>query len=146
MVQTEQSRDLLQKRWRIIACMRGNILYRLIYSGVLQSAQFYLFMWLFWRTPSTLKIAKSSPPREFCLHAVRLFKGSNNLAAKQQTKSTEQNKIFKFKTLSPCKTLVGLLYPTHFSFEYCISDYSDHGLIWGYVCIPVHDAKYSLER
>ena len=26
------------------------------------SAQFYLFMWLFWRTPSTLKIAKSSPP------------------------------------------------------------------------------------
>ena len=27
----------------------------------LQSAQFYLFMWLFWRTPSTLKIAKSSP-------------------------------------------------------------------------------------
>ena len=61
-VQTEQSRDLFQKRWRIIACMRGNILYRLIYSGVLQSAQFYLFMWLFWRTPSTLKIAKSSPP------------------------------------------------------------------------------------
>ena len=42
--------------------MRGNILYRLIYSGVLRSAQFYLFMWLFWRTPSTLKIAKSSPP------------------------------------------------------------------------------------
>ena len=32
------------------------------YSGVLQSAQFYLFMWLFWHTPSTLKIAKSSPP------------------------------------------------------------------------------------
>ena len=32
------------------------------YSGVLQSAQFHLFMWLFWRTPSTLKIAKSSPP------------------------------------------------------------------------------------
>ena len=27
-----------------------------------QTAQFYLFMWLFWRTPSTLKIAKSSPP------------------------------------------------------------------------------------
>ena len=42
--------------------MRGNILYRLINSGVLQSAQFYLFRWLFWRTPSTLKIAKSSPP------------------------------------------------------------------------------------
>ena len=62
-VQTEQSRDLFQKRWRIIACMRGHILYRLIYSGVLQSAQFYLFMWLFWRTPSTLKIAKSSPPQ-----------------------------------------------------------------------------------
>ena len=62
-VQTEQSRDLFQKRWRIIACMSGNILYRLIYSGVLQSAQFYLFMWLFWRTPSTLKIAKSSPPQ-----------------------------------------------------------------------------------
>ena len=61
-VQTEQSRDLFQKRWRIIACMCGNILYRLIYSGVLKSAQFYLFMWLFWRTPSTLKIAKSSPP------------------------------------------------------------------------------------
>ena len=61
-VQTEQSRDLFQKRWRIIACMRGNILYRLIYSGVLQSAQFYLFIWLFWCTPSTLKIAKSSPP------------------------------------------------------------------------------------
>ena len=38
-------------------------LHRLIYSGVLQSAQFYLFMWLFWRTPSTLKIAKSSPPQ-----------------------------------------------------------------------------------
>ena len=61
-VQTEQSRALFQKRWRFIACMRGNILYRLIYSGVLKSAQFYLFMWLFWRTPSTLKIAKSSPP------------------------------------------------------------------------------------
>ena len=61
-VQTEQSRDLFKKRWRITACMRGNILYRLIYSGVLRSAQFYLFMWLFWRTPSTLKIAKSSPP------------------------------------------------------------------------------------
>ena len=61
-VQTEQSRDLFQKRWRIIACMRGIILFRLIYSGVLQSAQFYLFMWLFWRTPSTLKIAKSNPP------------------------------------------------------------------------------------
>ena len=42
--------------------MRGNILYHLLYSGVLQSAQFYLFMWLFWRTPSTLEIAKSSPP------------------------------------------------------------------------------------
>ena len=42
--------------------MRGNILYRLIYSGVLQSAQFYLFRWMLWRTPSTLKIAKSSPP------------------------------------------------------------------------------------
>ena len=43
--------------------MHGNILYRLINSGVLQSAQFHLFRWLFWRTPSTLKIAKSSPPR-----------------------------------------------------------------------------------
>ena len=42
--------------------MCGKILHRLIYSGVLKSAQFYLFMWLFWRTPSTLKIAKSSPP------------------------------------------------------------------------------------
>ena len=63
-MQAEQSRDLFQKRWRIIACMCGNILYRLIYSGVLQSAQFYLFMWLFWRTPSTLKIAKSSPPQD----------------------------------------------------------------------------------
>ena len=61
-VQTEQSRDLFQKRWRITACMRGNDLYRLIYSGVLQSAQCYLFMWLFWCTPSTLNIAKSSPP------------------------------------------------------------------------------------
>ena len=50
------------KIWRIIACMRGNILYRLIYSGLLQSAQFYLFTWLFWRTQSTLEIAKSSPP------------------------------------------------------------------------------------
>ena len=67
-VQTEQSRDLFQKRWRIIACMHGNILYRLIYSGLLQSAQFYLFMRLFWRTPSTLKIAKSSPPRVICMH------------------------------------------------------------------------------
>ena len=62
-VQTEQSRDLFQKRWRITACMRGNDLYRLIYSGVLQSAQCYLFMWLFWCTPSTLNIAKSSPPQ-----------------------------------------------------------------------------------
>ena len=53
------------KRWRITACMRGNILYRLIYSGVLRSAQFYLFKWLFWRTPSTLKIAKSSPPQDY---------------------------------------------------------------------------------
>ena len=61
-VQTEQSRDLFQKRIRIIACRRGNILYRLIYSGVLQSAQFYLLMWLFLRTPSTLKVAKSTPP------------------------------------------------------------------------------------
>ena len=42
--------------------MRGNILYRLINFGVLQSAQFYLFRWLFWRTSSTLKIAKLSPP------------------------------------------------------------------------------------
>ena len=77
-VQTEQSRDLLQKRWRIIACMCGNILYRLIYSGVLQSAQFYLFMWLFWRTPSTLKIAKSSPPQYHCLYRApdRPFFGS----------------------------------------------------------------------
>ena len=62
-VQTEQSRDLFQKRWRIIACMCGTILYRLIYSGILQSAQFYLFMWLFWLTQSTLKIAKSSTPQ-----------------------------------------------------------------------------------
>ena len=62
-VWTEQSRDLFQKRWWITACMRGNILYRLINSRVLQSAQFYLFSWLFWRTPSTLKIAKSSPPQ-----------------------------------------------------------------------------------
>ena len=46
------------------ACVE-RYLHRLIYSGVLQSAQFYLFMWLFWRTPSTLKIAKSSPPQEF---------------------------------------------------------------------------------
>ena len=61
-VQTEQSRDLFIKRWRIIACMCGNILNRLIYSGLLQSAQFNLFMWLFLRTPSTLIIAKSSPP------------------------------------------------------------------------------------
>ena len=53
---------MFQKRWRIIACMRGIILYRLIYSGVPQTVQFYLFMWLFWHTPSTLKIAKSSPP------------------------------------------------------------------------------------
>ena len=38
------------------------ILYRLIteYS----SAQFYLFMWMFWCTPSTLKIAKSSPRQQ----------------------------------------------------------------------------------
>ena len=42
--------------------MRGNILYHLINSGVLQNAQFYLFRLLFWRTPSTLKNAKSSPP------------------------------------------------------------------------------------
>ena len=49
-------------RWWITACMHGNILYRLINTGVLQSAKFYLFRWLFWRTPSTLKIAKSSPP------------------------------------------------------------------------------------
>ena len=68
-VQTEQSRDLFQKRWRIIACMRGNILYRLNHSGILQSAQFYLFMWLFWHTPSTLKLAKSSPPHvwKYCI-------------------------------------------------------------------------------
>ena len=39
-VQTEQSRDLFQKRWRITACMRGYILYRLIYSGVLQVPSF----------------------------------------------------------------------------------------------------------
>ena len=29
------------------------------------SAQFYLFRWMFWRTPSTLKIAKSSPPQVY---------------------------------------------------------------------------------
>ena len=67
-VQTEQSRDLFQKRWRIIACMCGNILYRLIYSGVLQSAQFYLFMWLFWRTPSTLKLLNQVRPWFFQSH------------------------------------------------------------------------------
>ena len=39
-VQTEQSRDLFQKRWRITACMRGYILYRLIYSGVLRVPSF----------------------------------------------------------------------------------------------------------
>ena len=50
------------QRWRITACMRGNILYGLIYSGVLQSAQFFLFRWLFWRTPGTLKVVKSSTP------------------------------------------------------------------------------------
>ena len=50
--------------------MRGNILYRLIYSGVIQTAQFYLFMWLFWRTPSTLKIAKSSPPQHLLMWAI----------------------------------------------------------------------------
>ena len=61
-VKTEQSRDLFQKIWRITACMRGNILDRLINSGVFQSAQFYLCRWLFWRTPSTLNIAKSSLP------------------------------------------------------------------------------------
>ena len=71
-VQTEQSRDLFQKRWRIIACMCGNILYRLIYFGVLQSAQFNLFKWLFWRTPSTLKIAKSSPPLATISNSTRL--------------------------------------------------------------------------
>ena len=45
-------------------------LHRLIYSRVLQSAQFYLFMWLFWRTPSTLKLAKSSPPMVQCYEAM----------------------------------------------------------------------------
>ena len=39
-VLTEQSHDLFQKRWRITACMRGYILYRLIYSGVLQVSSF----------------------------------------------------------------------------------------------------------
>ena len=29
------------------------------------SAHFYLFRWMFWRTPSTLNIAKSSPPLVF---------------------------------------------------------------------------------
>ena len=41
----------------------GNTLYRLIYSGVLQNVQVYLFRWLFWSTPSALKNAKSSPPQ-----------------------------------------------------------------------------------
>ena len=59
--------------------MRGNILYRLIYSGVLQRAQFYLFTWLFWRTLSTLKIAKSSPPR-----ADKLLKGENQSRERKQ--------------------------------------------------------------
>ena len=54
-------------------------LHRLIYSGVLQSAQFYLFMWLFWRTPSTLKIAKSSPPYIF----IQLMYYKNDHLAKQ---------------------------------------------------------------
>ena len=53
-----------KKKWRITACMRRNILNRLIYSRVLQTAQFYLFRWLFWRTSSTLKIAYSSPPQQ----------------------------------------------------------------------------------
>ena len=42
--------------------MCGKILHRLIYSRVLQSAQFYLFKWLFWRTPSTLKIVNQVSP------------------------------------------------------------------------------------
>ena len=33
------------------------------------SAQFYLFMGLFWCTPSTLKIAKSSPPSDILLNS-----------------------------------------------------------------------------
>ena len=33
----------------------------LIYSRVLESAQFCLFIWLFWHTPHTLNFTKSSP-------------------------------------------------------------------------------------
>ena len=70
-VWTEQSRGLFQNKM-VEHCQHvWKYLHRLIYSGVLQSAQFYLFMWLFWRTPSTLKIAKSSPP---------LFKYNRNRA------------------------------------------------------------------
>ena len=96
-VQTEQSRDLFQKIWRIIACMCGNILYRLIYSGVLQSAQFYLFMWLFWRTPSTLKIAKSSPPLEkFEIRAVIKYFCKKGMLSNERTSDSFLFNLPKF--------------------------------------------------
>ena len=91
-VQTDQSRDLFQKRWRIIACMCGNILYRLIYSGVLQSAQFYLFLSLFWRTLSTLKIAKSSPPL-VSQNKLAAFVKAINKSAQNETRNIFQKDI-----------------------------------------------------
>ena len=57
--------------WHVPKKMADHYLHARIYFVTLDlfrstpSAQFYLFMRMFWRTPSTLKIAKSSPPHMF---------------------------------------------------------------------------------
>ena len=66
---TEQSRDLFQNKMRDHCLHLWKYLYRLIYSGVLQSAQFYLFLVDVLAYAEYSKIAKSSPPQitsSFC--------------------------------------------------------------------------------
>ena len=70
--------------------MCGNMLYRLIYSEVLQSAQFYLFMWLFWRTPSTLKRTSDSLNEELPIKKKKekSFKKKDSFSIKKIVEST----------------------------------------------------------
>ena len=85
--------------------MRGNILYRLINSGILQSAQFYLFRWLFWRTPSTLKLLNQVRPRidEICkcIYSVCSFQWFNCLPHQRNQCSKARLTMNKVTMLSP---------------------------------------------
>ena len=61
-VPTEQSRDLFQNNMAEHCLLVRKYLCRLIYSGVLQSAQFYLFKVAVLAYTEYFKFAKSSPP------------------------------------------------------------------------------------